>query len=415
MEYGLIGGVLGHSFSKPIHEMLAEYSYILCPLPTVAEFDAFMAKKDFKAINVTIPYKEKVLAYCDYIEPQAAEIGAVNTIVNKNGKLYGYNTDFKGLYYLMCSLGVAIADKHVMILGTGGTQKTAEAVARAMGAGRITAVSRHKSDIAIDYAEALAMADTEIIINTSPVGMYPNCDASPISLDNFPHLCGVVDVVYNPLTTALVADARARGIKAVNGLLMLVAQAKFASEYFTGNTIDDAEINKIELALRRERANLVLIGMPSCGKSSLGKMLAKTLGKKFVDLDAEVEKAESMPISRIFAEKGEEYFRDAETRAVKKAAMQNGMVIATGGGAVKRGENVRALRQNGVVVYIKRDIAALAIGGARPLSTNEAALLQMQKEREPLYKAAADGETDNVNIDDTALAIEEIYYEILHN
>ncbi|MEF9976461.1 MAG: shikimate kinase, partial [Oscillospiraceae bacterium] len=169
------------------------------------------------------------------------------------------------------------------------------------------------------------------------------------------------------------------------------------------------------LALRRERANLVLIGMPSCGKSSLGKMLAKTLGKKFVDLDAEVEKAESMPISQIFAEKGEEYFRDAETRAVKKAAMQNGMVIATGGGAVKRGENVRALRQNGVIVYIKRDITALAIGGARPLSTNEAALLQMQKEREPLYKAAADGETDNVNMDDTALAIEEIYYEILHN
>lgn len=238
MEYGLIGGVLGHSFSKEVHEMLADYQYTLCALPTEAEFASFMEQKDFAAINVTIPYKEKVIPYCHSIDARAKAIGAVNTIVNENGVLRGYNTDFAGFAQLTRAMGVDVRGKAVMILGTGGTQKTAKAALLDMGCGPITLVSRHKSAHAISYEEALLHTETEILVNASPVGMYPHTMQSPICLDGFPRLAGVVDVVYNPLETALVADARRRGIPAVSGLLMLVAQARLAAEYFTASPIN---------------------------------------------------------------------------------------------------------------------------------------------------------------------------------
>ena len=416
MEYGLIGGVLGHSFSKEVHEMLADYQYTLCALPTEAEFASFMEQKDFAAINVTIPYKEKVMPYCHSIDARAKAIGAVNTIVNENGVLRGYNTDFAGFAQLTRAMGVDVRGKAVMILGTGGTQKTAKAALLDMGCGPITLVSRHKSAHAISYEEALLHTETEILVNASPVGMYPHTMQSPIRLDGFPRLAGVVDVVYNPLETALVADARRRGIPAVSGLLMLVAQARLAAEYFTASPIDATIEQSILQKMRCARANLVLVGMPSAGKTGLGKAAARMLGKRFVDIDARIEQAENMPIPQIFAQKGEQYFRDIETQCIQKAALLNNTVIATGGGAVLRDENVQMLRQNGAVLYLRRPLASLATGGHRPLSTGPEALAEMYARRAPLYEAACDAIVENDGaFADTAKAIEEAFYEVLHH
>ena len=399
MEYGLIGGKLGHSYSKLIHEMLCGYRYDLCPLPTEAEARAFLKKRLFKAINVTIPYKKLVMEYCTYIDPRAKAIGAVNTVVNKNGLLYGYNTDYSGFAHLCEAHGVDFAGRTVLILGTGGTHNTTSAVARDKGAAKILTVSRkpdpEKGELS--YTQALT-SGAQIVINTTPAGMYPNVGVCNLDVAAMPGLEAVLDVVYNPDKTELILRAEEAGVPvAVGGLEMLVAQAVYAAEYFLGRTFDDAagEIDRITAALRRDTRNVALIGMPSSGKTTVGRALAEALGKRFVDLDEEIVKADGRSIPDLFAAEGEEGFRQKETAVIAQFAKEGRQLLSCGGGAVKKPENVRLLRQNGVVLFLDRPLDALTVGGGRPLSSSADALRTMYAERRPLYLAAADAVVPN--------------------
>ena len=399
MEYGLIGGKLGHSYSKLIHEMLCGYRYDLCPLPTEAEARAFLKKRLFKAINVTIPYKKLVMEYCTYIDPRAKAIGAVNTVVNKNGLLYGYNTDYSGFAHLCEAHGVDFAGRTVLILGTGGTHNTTSAVARDKGAAKILTVSRkpdpEKGELS--YTQALT-SGAQILINTTPAGMYPNVGVCNLDVAAMPGLEAVLDVVYNPDKTELILRAEEAGVPvAAGGLEMLVAQAVYAAEYFLGRTFDDAagEIDRITAALRRDTRNVALIGMPSSGKTTVGRALAEALGKRFVDLDEEIVKADGRSIPDIFAAEGEEGFRQKETAVIAQFAKEGRQLLSCGGGAVKKPENVRLLRQNGVVLFLDRPLDALTVGGGRPLSSSADALRTMYAERRPLYLAAADAVVPN--------------------
>lgn len=393
--YGLIGGKLGHSYSKIIHEQIADYTYDLLPLPTEAEARAFMEKRAFAAINVTIPYKQLVIPYCDEVDPKAKAIGAVNTIVNRDGKLYGYNTDYAGFAYLAKAHGVDFADKTVLILGTGGTHSTVTAVCRDGGAKEILTASRTGKDGALLYSEAMHRRDVQIIINTTPCGMFPNVGQCLIDPKAFPALEAVLDVVYNPFRTELLLRAEDCGVTAAGGFEMLVAQAVFAAEHFTGKTLDTAAlIPAVSRRLRHELANVSIIGMPGCGKSTVGAALAKRLGKRFVDLDAEIERRTGHNIPDIFAQEGEAAFRRYEAETLADVAKQNRQIIACGGGIIKTPANVRALRQNGPVLWVRRPIEKLATGG-RPLSKGGAALKQLEEERTPLYEAAASVVLDN--------------------
>ena len=333
--YGLIGGKLGHSYSKLIHEQIADYTYDLLPLPTEAEARVFMEKRAFTAINVTIPYKQFVIPYCDEVDPKAKAIGAVNTIVNRDRRLYGYNTDYAGFSYLAKAHGVDFADKTVLILGTGGTHSTVAAVCRDGGAREILTASRTGRDGALLYSEAMHRRDVQIIINTTPCGMYPNVGQCLIDPKAFPRLEAVLDVVYNPFRTELLLRAEDCGVTAAGGFEMLVAQAVFAAEHFTGSTLDtDTLIPTISRRLRHQLANVSLIGMPGCGKSTVGAALAKRLDKRFVDLDAEIERRTGHNIPDIFAEEGEEAFRRYEAEVLAEVAKGNSQVIACGGGGV---------------------------------------------------------------------------------
>ena len=391
MEYGLIGSKLGHSYSKIIHEMLCGYRYDLCPLPTEEEARAFLTRRQFKAINVTIPYKRLVMEYCTYIDPRAKAIGAVNTVVNKNGLLYGYNTDHLGFAHLCDAHGVDFAGRTVLILGTGGTHNTTSAVARDKGAARVLTVSR-TPDAAkgqLSYEEAVA-SGAQIVINTTPAGMYPNVGVCSLDVAKMPGLEAVLDVVYNPDKTELILRAEEAGVPvAVGGLEMLVAQAVFATEHFTGRQLDTAAIiPAVSRELRHQLANVSIIGMPGCGKSTVGAALAKRLDKKFVDLDAEIERRTGHNIPDIFAQEGEAAFRRYEADVLAEVAKGNSQVIACGGGVIKSPANTRALRQNGPVLWVRRPLEALATGG-RPLSKGGAALKQLEAERTPLYEAAS--------------------------
>jgi shikimate dehydrogenase len=408
MEYGLIGGKLGHSYSKTIHELLCGYSYELCPLPTEADARAFLQRRQFKAINVTIPYKKLVMEYCSFIDPRARAIGAVNTVVNKNGLLYGYNTDYLGFAHLCEAHGVELAGKTVLILGTGGTHNTTRAVALDKGAAKVLTVSRTPDPERgeLSYAEAVR-SGAQVVFNTTPAGMYPNVGVCSLDVAAMPGLEAVVDVVYNPNKTELILRAEDAGVPvAVGGLEMLVAQAVYAAEYFLGRKFEDApgEVRRITAALRRETLNIALVGMPSCGKSTLGRLLAKQLGRPLVDLDEEIVKADGRSIPDIFAAEGEEGFRAKEAAQIARFGKEKGLVLSCGGGAVKRTENVRALRQNGVVLFIDRPVEALAVGGNRPLSSSAEALRTMEAQRRPLYLAAADAVISNTGTLAEALA-----------
>lgn len=399
MEYGLIGSKLGHSYSKIIHEMLCGYHYDLCPLPTEDEARAFLKKRAFKAINVTIPYKRLVMEYCSYIDPRAKAIGAVNTVVNQNGLLYGYNTDYLGFAHLAEAHGVDFAGRTVLILGTGGTHNTTSAVARDKGAAKILTVSRHPDPEKgeLSYEEAVR-SGAQIVINTTPAGMYPNVGVCNLDVAAMPGLEAVLDVVYNPDKTELILRAEEAGVPvAVGGLEMLVAQAVYAAEYFLDRKFDDAagEIKSITAALRKEQLNIALIGMPSCGKTTIGRALADKLGKRFVDLDEEIVKADGRSIPDIFAAEGEDGFRRRETEQTCAFAKEGRQVLSCGGGVIKRPENLRALRQNGVVLFIDRPLSKLTVGGGRPLSSSAEALKAMEAERRPLYLAAADAVISN--------------------
>ncbi|MBE6887173.1 MAG: shikimate 5-dehydrogenase [Ruminococcaceae bacterium] len=393
MKVGLIGEKLGHSFSKPIHESIADYTYDIMPLSR-EEFPAFMEKKAFDAINVTIPYKEMVIPYCDFMDDKAKQIGAVNAVKNIDGKLYATNTDFDGLKW-MIEKHFDLGGKTVAICGSGGTSKTAFAVCKALGAKEIIRVARNRGEPFITYGQMKDRKDIEFVLNTTSVGMLPDIMSSIVDLNDFPACQGVIDVVYNPLCTSLCMQAKQKNIPYISGLEMLVGQAVSAVEFFTDKTVDHSLVDSIAHKLYRDKQNIVLIGMPSCGKTSLGKKLAAKLDMDFADMDAEIEKTSGMTIPQIFDRDGESGFRQIETEVCIELSKRNHTVISCGGGAVKNPLNMQVLGLNGYIIYIKRDVAKLATGGSRPLSTSRAALYKMAEERFPLYEKYSDATVEN--------------------
>ncbi|MBO5050764.1 MAG: shikimate dehydrogenase [Clostridia bacterium] len=391
MKYGLIGERLGHSYSPEIHARLADYTYELCELPPEA-VGPFMQEKEFSCINVTIPYKTTVMPYLDEIDEAAAAIGAVNTVKRVGDRLYGYNTDFAGLSDLIDRVGVPLAGRTVLILGSGGTAKTANAVCRARGAAEIITVGRTAREGVVSYEEAYAhYAHASYIINATPVGMYPNEDACPIDVTRFPHLAGLCDAIYNPLRTDLVQAARARGIPAEGGLYMLVAQAVHAVSIFTGKPVSREEAERVFYAVQQEKENIYLIGMPGSGKSTVGRALAAAMNRPFYDSDDEIVQADGRDIPTIFAEEGEQAFRDLEAAAIARLSQGvRGGVIATGGGAILRAENLHRMRRGGRIYFLDRALEHIRPTSDRPLSSNEDALARRYRERYPLYCAAAD-------------------------
>ncbi len=413
MEYGLIGKTLKHSFSKTVHSALADYDYVLHPLPDQKMFQEFMERRNFQGINVTIPYKKEVIPYCHQVEERAREIGAINTIVNKEGKLYGYNTDYHGFLHLTQELGLEFADKIVMILGTGGTCQTAKTVAKHQGAREILVVSRSAQGEIIDYQMAKARRDVQILINTTPVGMSPDNQSTPITLETFPNLQGVVDAVYNPLRSTLVQQATDLGIPATGGLAMLVAQAKYACEIFTGQPVPGEKVTQITGQILAERSNLVLIGMPSSGKSTVGWRCAQEMNRSFVDIDHEITREIGMPIAEFFQKRGEPAFRAIESRICRQYAKQTGLVISTGGGLVLDPANITALKQNGVLLYVKRELSDLQTGGNRPLLPDKEAVARLYAQRAPIYESAQDFTVENNQPPEVvAQEIKEAYYEM---
>jgi len=381
MKYGLIGEKLSHSYSKELHGFLGNEAYELLELPPHAVGD-FLRRADFLGINVTIPYKETVMPFCT-LDESAKKIGSVNTIVNRGGTLHGYNTDYFGFSCMARREGISFAGRRVVILGSGGTSKTATCVARDQGAAAVAIVSRSGEN---NYENLERHAQADVLVNTTPVGMFPNTEKSPVALSGFPRLRAVMDVIYNPLRTKLLLDARARGIPAANGLSMLAAQAFcahrlfFAGEY--GDADGDAVIEEILRKTRQLHSNIVLIGMPGCGKTTIGAALAEQLGLPFVDTDAVIETRTGRTGSDILREEGEPYFRALERDVVAEVCAKTGQVIATGGGSVLLRENRDALAQNGVVLFLERPLGQLATAG-RPLSVD---LKVLYGRRLPLYE-----------------------------
>lgn len=389
MKCGLLGRKLGHSYSPQIHSQLGTYSYDLFEKEP-EQLAAFLKGGDFTGINVTIPYKKDVIPYLDALSPAAQKIGSVNTIVRRaDGSLFGHNSDYFGFVSLVKHSGIPVEGRKVLVLGSGGTSNMVVTALRDLSAVPIV-ISRSGEN---SYDNLERHADASVIVNATPVGMYPNTGISPIDLRLFPKLEGVLDVVYNPAKTKLLLDAEALGIPNTNGLWMLVAQAKEASEYFTGKKLSDEVIGKIHRTLSHQMKNLILIGMPGCGKSTIGAALAQRLGRKFVDADEEVVKSAGKSIPEIFAQDGEEAFRQWETAALNSLGKQSGLVIATGGGCVTQNRNFAALHQNGYIIWLERDLTLLPTDG-RPLSQSNR-LEEMYKLRKPMYEAFADIRVEN--------------------
>ena len=403
MKYGLIGEHLPHSFSKEIHARIADYTYELFEIAK-GDLDGFMRKKDFIAINVTIPYKKDVIPYLSVIDENAKRIGAVNTIVNRDGRLFGYNTDFFGMCALIRRIGVDLAGRKVAILGTGGTSNTAIAVCEALGAKETVVIGRTAKSGVISYEDLYRdHTDVEYIINTTPCGMYPYPDgtngmaATPVALSVFPALVGVMDAVYNPLRTNLIMDAKERGIPAEGGLYMLVAQAVVAAEKFTDDNFDPSMTDRIFGEILTSKENIVLSGMPGSGKSTVGKYLAEKLQRKFIDTDEQIVKQTGKEITEIFAEVGNDGFRKIEAEVISRVSSENsGAVIATGGGAILRDDNVRALRRNGRIYFLNRPLENIVPTADRPLALDRAALEARFHERYARYLATCDKEIRTV-------------------
>lgn len=402
MLYGLIGERLGHSYSVQIHASIADYKYELREIKK-EELEEFIKNRDFNGINVTIPYKKSVMPYLDEVSETARRIGAVNTVVNKNGKLYGYNTDFYGMRELVKHAGISVENKKVLIFGTGGTSATARAVSESLHAREIISVSRGGKNGAITYEQAaLAHNDADVIINTTPAGMYPDTESRPADISVFKDLSGVIDAVYNPLKTRLVLEAQKRGIKAEGGLYMLAAQGVYASALFLGKEVNRSDIDKAYSKVLSEKRNIVLTGMPGAGKTTVGKLLAARTGKPFFDSDCETVKAIGMSVSDYFARFGESAFRKKEKETVTRLSLIGGRIIATGGGAVLDGENVDALRHNGVIVFLDTPIEKIAATADRPLSSTRAELEKRYAERYRIYCDTADVRIVNSGTPDQA-------------
>ncbi len=389
MRCGLLGRSLQHSYSPQIHEFLGSYSYQLFEQDPES-LSAFLQKADFDGINVTIPYKKDVVPFCSDLSPIAKELGSVNTIVRtKEGKLIGHNSDYFGFLSMVRRTGIDLSGKKVLVLGTGGASVTVCAVLKTLHAHTVQ-ISRNGPD---HYGNLHLHHDASLIVNTTPVGMYPNNGTSPLVLSQFKKLEGVLDLIYNPSATKLLLDAQALGVKTENGLWMLVAQAKESAQWFTGTDIPDTVIEEIYNKLSVQMQNIVLIGMPGSGKSTLGRLLSEATGRPFIDTDTEIEKQIQMTIPEFFANKGEAAFREVESAVLKNIGKESGLIISTGGGCVTRPENYPYLHQNSRIVWVKRDLAKLPSEG-RPISMQTKAE-ELYKIRRPMYEHFSDFTVDN--------------------
>ncbi|MGE4353783.1 MAG: shikimate kinase [Oscillospiraceae bacterium] len=391
MQYGLLGEKLGHSFSPQIHALFGLPDYELIEV-SPGNLDKFLNDRNFDAINVTIPYKQSVIPYCTELSASASAIGAVNTIVNRSGKLYGANTDYLGFCAMASRAGISFSGKKVLVLGSGGTSLTASAAARDGGCRKHYTVSRHGE---INYENVYERhGDADILINTTPVGMYPNNGTSAVDPERFPNLCGVLDVVYNPLKTALILKAHKLGIPASGGLPMLVAQAKYAEELFFNRKIPDEKLESVLRKIDAQKRNIILMGMPGCGKSSLGYELSLLTNRPLRDIDELIVHEAGCSIPEIFEKSGEAVFRDIESAVLLREGKQGGSIISLGGGSILREENRAAIIQNGFLVYVRRALDRLPTSG-RPLSTDVQALQHMYAVRGPIYSAYADCVCEN--------------------
>lgn len=389
MQCGLLGRKLGHSYSPQIHAMLGEYDYRLYEKEP-EQLRSFLENGDFTGLNVTIPYKKDVVPYLDALSDRARQLGAVNTIVRRDGRLIGHNTDYFGFETMLTHSGISVKGKKALVCGSGGASNTAVAVLREQGA-EVVVLSRSGPD---NYENLSRHTDAALIVNATPVGMYPNVEGAAIAdLSPFPKLEGVLDLIYNPARTQILLEAEARGLKTENGLKMLVAQAKESAEWFTGNPIDDSIIETIYGRLRAQMENILLIGMPGCGKTTIGQLLAERIGKEFLDADTLLEQRAGRPITRIIPEEGEEAFRKLEAEVLQDLGKQSGLVIATGGGGVTVPGNYASLHRNGTIVWLRRDLDSLPTDG-RPLS-QAGHLAEMYARRKPLYEAFADFSVEN--------------------
>ena len=384
MKCGLLGRKLGHSYSPQIHACLGTYSYTLFEKEP-DEIESFLKYGDFTGINVTIPYKKDVIPYLDDISAIAQKMGAVNTIIRRpDGTLLGHNTDYQGFISMVKHSGISVRGKKVLVLGSGGASNTAVEALKELGAA-VTVISRRGKNT---YENLFLHTDATVIVNATPVGMYPDTGSSPVCLDLFPQLEGVLDLIYNPARTQLLLDAEKRGITTENGLWMLVAQAREAAELFTGTDIADAKIAQIHAKLSTQMQNIILVGMPGCGKTTVGHLLAAKTGKPFLDSDALITELAGKSIPQIFEEDGEDVFRMWETKALEQLGRKSGLIISTGGGCITRQRNYPLLHQNGVIIWLKRELSLLPTEG-RPLSQANK-LQDLYRLRKPLYEAFSD-------------------------
>lgn len=384
MVYGLLGRTLSYSYSPRIHKALGGYDYSLFEKEP-EELEHFLKNGEFDGLNVTIPYKKAVIPYLDHLSPIAKRLGAVNTIVRKpDGTLIGHNTDYFGFSTMVAKAGVQVAGKKALVLGSGGASNTAVAVLEELGA-NVIVISRSGEN---NYNNLELHQDAALIVNATPVGMYPNVDDTPVSLDIFPMLEAVLDLNYNPSRTKLLLDAEARGLIAENGRLMLVAQAKESGEWFTGTSIPDNKIAEVHRELSSQMENIILIGMPGCGKSTFAKLLSQELQRPVIDADEEIVRLAGCSIPEIFANGGEDAFRKLETQVLRELGKESGKIIATGGGCVTREENYPLLHRNGKIIWLTRQLDKLPTDG-RPLS-QITKMETMYETRKPMYQRFAD-------------------------
>lgn len=409
MEYGLIGEKLSYSYSKRIHELIGNYSYELKEIKK-GDFKDFILKKDYKAINITIPYKEEVCKYVNYFDESSKDIKCVNLLINDDSKLIGYNTDYYGLLANIKRNNIDLNNKKVLILGTGGTSKTAFKIAKELNAKQIVFVSRYKKDYAITYDVALKeYNDFEIIINTTPVGMMDFDDGLPIDISKFNYLEAVIDVIYNPINTSLILEAKKRNIKVAGGLYMLVYQAYYAYCLLSNNNIDENKIENIYKLIKKENQNIVLIGMPCSGKSTISKKISDILKINYIDSDEEIEKNINMTIKEFINRFGEIEFRKIEEDLIKSISKKRGYIISTGGGVILNENNINRLKGNGIIIFIDRDVSKLEISEERPLSNTKEKLYELYKKRKEKYENYSDYIIkNNDNLDETINEVLEV-------
>ena len=399
MKFGLLGRRLGHSYSPMIHSMIGSSPYDLYEKEP-EDLEDFLRNGDFDGLNVTMPYKKDVIEYLDEIDPLALRLGAVNTIVKRNGRLKGYNSDYFGFRSMVARTGLNVTGKKALVLGSGGASATARAALEDLGAQALVISRRGENN----YDNLALHADAALLVNATPLGMYPNTGAAAVDVAQFPHLEGVLDVVYNPARTQLLLDCERLGTPCWNGLWMLVSQAVQSARWFLDRELPDSLVADIHRRLRNQMENVVLIGMPGCGKSSIGRLLAKETGMRFVDADAEIELLAGKSIPEIFAGEGEAAFRAMETAVLADVARGSGLVIATGGGVVTRPENRFHLRQNSHVIFLRQDnVDALPTDG-RPLSHSRS-LQELAAERLPLYRSWCDLTVEACGVEETVAQI----------